>query len=151
MIGKSLILLALLVPLIGAVPSSPVVRSFGILQFRPDGTKQSAVVYSDGTLDQAYISEKNTHYSDSHLVSDKADREKLFILATKIYASSNHTETPSINYDQLILSPDAKNKVIIFIETADKKTRRFERGFDEKFDSRDLKQLDSWLQTLLEK
>ncbi len=151
MIGKSLILIPLLVLLIGTPPNKLVVLSFGILQFRPDGTKQSAVIYSDGTLDQAYISEKNTHYSDGYLVTDKADRERIFTLAAKIYRSSDSPETPSINYDQLILSPYAKNKVIIFIETADKKARRFERGFDDKFDSRDLKQLDVWLQTLLEK
>lgn len=151
MLGKPLILIPLLVLIIGVAPSKPVVHCFGLLLFKPDGTKQSAVLYSDGTLDSAYLSEKDTHYRDGTLITEKASRDKYFALASKIYESSSAAETAPVNYDTLILSNDHKNKVILYIETTDNKARQFERDFDKKFDSSDLKALDAWLQTLLEK
>jgi len=151
MLGKSLLLIPLLLIISGPVPSKPVVHCFGLLLFKPDGTKQSAVLYSDGTLDSAYISEKDTHYSDGYLIGEKGFQDKFFTLASKIYESSNSSETAPVNYDALILSNDHKNKVILYIETTDKKARQFERDFDKTFDSSDLNKLDAWLQTLLEK
>lgn len=150
MFVRTLILISFLLATAG-IPSATGIRCFGILQFRPDGTRQSAVLYSDGTLDKAFISEKDTHYSDGHLILETPEREKILQLALQVYNSSKASESASINYDQLILSRDQKDKVIVFIETSDAKTKRFERHFDKAFDSPELKELDAFLDRLLEK
>src|ERR1043166_3832513 len=89
------------------------IRCVGILQFKPDGTKQSAVLYSDGTLDKAFIAGTDTRYSDGALIMDKREREKMFQLALTVYNSSAVGESKRINYDQMLLSASAKNRVIL--------------------------------------
>src|SRR2546421_4692603 len=93
------------------------IRCIGILQFKPDGTKQSAVLYSDGTLDKAFISATDTRYSDGALIMDKRERETMFELALTVYNSSAVAESKRINYDQTLLSASDKNRVIVFIES----------------------------------
>jgi len=156
MIVKTLIIFSLLVLIPGAGQSKLMMRCIGMLRVRPDGTKQSVVLYSDGTLDSAYISEKDIHYTDGHLIMEKPDREKVFELAGKIYASANSSDTEGFNYDELLKSLHERGKVILFIEAEDGKAKdgkakQFMRDYDKGFNSAGMKQLDRFLQELFEK
>jgi hypothetical protein len=149
MLTKLLVLISLL-PVLGLSPN-PAITCFGVVQFRPDGVKQSAVYYSNGNLDRVFISSSDTHYSDGALIGPKEERDRIFELASSIYDRSTATESAAFNYDQNIDSDKRKNLVIVFIQTDHDKTKRFERAYDKEFDSPDLKKLDAFLQSLLDK
>jgi hypothetical protein len=151
MIVRTLITVLLLSLIVSASPRGVTVRCVGILQYKPDGTKQSAVFYSDGALDSAYISEKKTYYSDGYVLMEKPDHDRMFSLAAKIYESAKSLEMKAFNYDELLECAQERGKVILFIETGGGKAKQFVRDYDKEFGSTELKQLDSFLQELLEK
>jgi len=151
MIVRTLIIASLLGLIPGTSQSKLMIQCIGMLRFRPDGTQQSVVFYSDGALSSAYTSEKEARVLDGHLIMEKSDREKVFDLAGKIYASANSSDAEGFNYGELLKSPNERSKVILIIWAEDGKAKQFVRDYDKEFDSAEMKQLDHFLQELFEK
>ena len=132
-----------------AVSSSSRIGCVGIVEFRPDGVKQTVSYYPNGNWNKAFTSKSDTHFSDGALIGPEQERAAIFELASRIYDSSTIKESAALTSEE-VLADKRKNVVIVFIQTDDH-TKHFERAYDKEFDSPDLKKLDAFLKSLLEK